>query len=120
MMAVDLKLSPSVEPGAARPLFDTHMLAFAPVDQYVVHHPEFLLEGSPEQARVDPDNLHVLLAHLRDETGCTFILVTHDSEVGEACDRIVRMRDGVIRPPVAVTPAPFDPYAGASVPNAGH
>ena len=37
----------------------------APVDQYVVHHPEFLLEGPPEEARVDPDNLHVLLAHLR-------------------------------------------------------
>ena len=37
----------------------------APVDQYVVHHPEFLLEGTPEEARVDPDNLHVLLAHLR-------------------------------------------------------
>jgi len=37
----------------------------APVDQYVVHHPEFLLDGSPEEARVDPDNLHVLLAHLR-------------------------------------------------------
>jgi DEAD/DEAH box helicase domain-containing protein len=37
----------------------------APVDQYVVHHPEFLLDGAPEEARVDPDNLHVLLAHLR-------------------------------------------------------
>jgi DEAD/DEAH box helicase domain-containing protein len=37
----------------------------APVDQYVIHHPEFLLEGSPEEARLDPDNLHVLLAHLR-------------------------------------------------------
>ena len=37
----------------------------APVDQYVIHHPEFLLEGTPEEARVDPDNLHVLLAHLR-------------------------------------------------------
>ena len=37
----------------------------APVDQYVVHHPEFLLDGPPEEARVDPDNLHVLLAHLR-------------------------------------------------------
>jgi DEAD/DEAH box helicase domain-containing protein len=37
----------------------------APVDQYVVHHPEFLLEGTPEEARADPDNLHVLLAHLR-------------------------------------------------------
>jgi DEAD/DEAH box helicase domain-containing protein len=35
------------------------------VDQYVIHHPEFLLEGSPEEARIDPDNLHVLLAHLR-------------------------------------------------------
>ena len=37
----------------------------APVDQYVIHHPEFLLEGTPEEARLDPDNLHVLLAHLR-------------------------------------------------------
>jgi DEAD/DEAH box helicase domain-containing protein len=37
----------------------------SPVDQYVIHHPEFLLEGTPEQARIDPDNLHVLLAHLR-------------------------------------------------------
>ena len=37
----------------------------APVDQYVIHHPEFLLGGRPEEARLDPDNLHVLLAHLR-------------------------------------------------------
>ena len=36
----------------------------APVDQYVIHHPEFL-ERTPEEARVDPDNLHILLAHLR-------------------------------------------------------
>ena len=40
----------------------------APLDQYVIHHPEFLLDGSPEEARVDPDNLHVLLAHLRAAT----------------------------------------------------
>jgi DEAD/DEAH box helicase domain-containing protein len=37
----------------------------APVDQYVIHHPEFVLDGSPEEARLDPDNLHVLLAHLK-------------------------------------------------------
>ena len=37
----------------------------SPVDQYVIHHPEFLLERTPEEARIDPDNLHVLLAHLR-------------------------------------------------------
>jgi DEAD/DEAH box helicase domain-containing protein len=37
----------------------------APVDRYVVHHPEFLLGGASEEARLDPDNLHVLIAHLR-------------------------------------------------------
>ena len=37
----------------------------SPVDQYVIRHPEFLLDRSPEEARVDPDNLHVLLAHIR-------------------------------------------------------
>jgi DEAD/DEAH box helicase domain-containing protein len=36
-----------------------------PVDRYVVDHPEFLLASPPEEARLDPDNLHVLLAHLR-------------------------------------------------------
>ena len=40
----------------------------APVDRYVIHHPAFLLEGSPEEARADPDNLHVLLSHLRAAT----------------------------------------------------
>ena len=37
----------------------------SPVDQYVIHHPEFLLDRTPEEARIDPDNLHVLLAHIR-------------------------------------------------------
>jgi DEAD/DEAH box helicase domain-containing protein len=36
-----------------------------PVDRYVVEHPEFLLESPPEEARLDPDNLHVLLGHLK-------------------------------------------------------
>jgi DEAD/DEAH box helicase domain-containing protein len=40
----------------------------SPVDRYVVGHPEFLLESSPEEARLDPDNLHVLLAHLKAAT----------------------------------------------------
>ena len=37
----------------------------SPVDRYVIHHPEFLLGSRPEEARLDPDNLHVLLSHLR-------------------------------------------------------
>ncbi len=39
-----------------------------PVDRYVVEHPEFLLESPPEEARLDADNLHVLLAHLKAAT----------------------------------------------------
>ena len=50
----------------------------APVDQYVIHHPEFLLENAPEEARLDPDNLHVLLAHLR---AATFELPFEPGEV---------------------------------------
>ena len=30
-----------------------------------MHHPEFVLDRPPEEARLDPDNLHVLLAHLK-------------------------------------------------------
>ena len=36
-----------------------------PVDRYVVEHPEFLLSSPPEEARLDPDNVHVLLGHLK-------------------------------------------------------
>ncbi|MGZ6267865.1 MAG: DEAD/DEAH box helicase [Candidatus Limnocylindrales bacterium] len=36
-----------------------------PVDRYVVEHPDFLLASTPEEARLDPDNLHVLLGHLK-------------------------------------------------------
>ncbi|MGH2408086.1 MAG: DEAD/DEAH box helicase [Candidatus Limnocylindrales bacterium] len=37
----------------------------SPIDQYVAGHPEMLFEASPEEARLDAENLHVLLAHLR-------------------------------------------------------
>jgi DEAD/DEAH box helicase domain-containing protein len=39
-----------------------------PVDQFVAAHPEYLFETSPEEARLDPTNLHVLLAHVRAAT----------------------------------------------------
>jgi DEAD/DEAH box helicase domain-containing protein len=37
----------------------------APLDQYVVRHPEYFFEGSPEHGLIDPDNLHVLVAHVK-------------------------------------------------------
>lgn len=36
-----------------------------PMDQFLAHHPAYLLESSPEQALVQPDNIEILLSHLR-------------------------------------------------------
>jgi DEAD/DEAH box helicase domain-containing protein len=36
-----------------------------PVDQYLMQHPDFLFDRSPEQALINPDNLLILLQHLR-------------------------------------------------------
>jgi len=36
-----------------------------PLDQYLADHPEYLLDGSPECAQVNPDNLQILVSHLK-------------------------------------------------------
>jgi DEAD/DEAH box helicase domain-containing protein len=36
-----------------------------PLDQYLASHPEYLFERSPEHALINPDNLLILLDHLR-------------------------------------------------------
>ncbi len=47
--------------------------------------------------RSGPPRSSTLLRRFNREHGQTLVLVTHDPEVGEACDRVVRMRDGRIR-----------------------
>jgi putative ABC transport system ATP-binding protein len=37
-----------------------------------------------------------LIRGLNRDRGLTFVIVTHDQEVGAACDRIIRMRDGLV------------------------
>jgi DEAD/DEAH box helicase domain-containing protein len=51
-----------------RPSVHVLVAGSSPVDQYIAAHPEFLLDGTPEEARLDPENLHVLLAHVRAAT----------------------------------------------------
>ncbi len=36
-----------------------------PLDQFLVRHPEYVFERSPEQALINPDNVLILLQHLR-------------------------------------------------------
>ena len=82
----------------------------------LVNEPSLVLADEPT-GNLDSERSAEVLAILRQlntERGQTFVLVTHDPEVGAACDRIVRMRDGSIREgsssPVATAPvATFEP-----------
>ncbi len=47
-----------------------------PLDQYVARHPETILDRSPEHARIDPDNLLILLEHVR----CAAFEIPFDAE----------------------------------------
>jgi DEAD/DEAH box helicase domain-containing protein len=37
----------------------------APLDQFVVRHPSYFFDASPEHALVNPDNLHILVDHVK-------------------------------------------------------
>ena len=37
----------------------------APIDQFVVRHPAYFFDASPEHALVNPDNLHILVNHVK-------------------------------------------------------
>jgi putative ABC transport system ATP-binding protein len=65
----------------------------------LVNQPRLILADEPT-GNLDSEHAQEVLAILRRsnrEHGTTIVLVTHDAEVGDACDRIVRVRDGRIR-----------------------
>ncbi|GAX89435.1 DEAD/DEAH box helicase [Effusibacillus lacus] len=37
----------------------------SPLDQYVIQHPEYFFDRSPESARINPDNLIILVDHIK-------------------------------------------------------
>jgi DEAD/DEAH box helicase domain-containing protein len=43
----------------------TLIASSSPLDQFLAHHPDYFFGRSPEQALINPDNLLILLAHLR-------------------------------------------------------
>jgi DEAD/DEAH box helicase domain-containing protein len=60
----------------------------APLDQYIVEHPDFFFGQSPEHAYINPENLEILIGHLK---CAAFELPLRDGEkfgqheVGEIC-----------------------------------
>jgi len=72
------------------------------VARALVNDPALVLADEPTGA-LDSQTARELLALMRRlsaERGQTFVVVTHDPLVGQACDRIVTMVDGRIRPAV--------------------
>jgi putative ABC transport system ATP-binding protein len=64
----------------------------------LVNEPMLLLADEPT-GNLDTARSQEVLQTLRRfnwERGQTLVLVTHDSEVGEHCDRIIHMRDGLV------------------------
>jgi putative ABC transport system ATP-binding protein len=64
----------------------------------LVNRPSLILADEPT-GNLDSERSAEVLALLRwfnREHGQTLLLVTHDLEVGNACDRVVRMRDGSV------------------------
>jgi putative ABC transport system ATP-binding protein len=79
----------------------------AAIARALVNRPSLVLADEPT-GNLDSERSAEVLALLRRfnrEHGQTFVLVTHDAEVGAACDRVVRMRDGRVRDQ-AVLPFP--------------
>ncbi|MCS4505725.1 ATP-dependent RNA helicase DbpA [wastewater metagenome] len=48
-----------------RPALGVLIASSEPLDQYIVRNPEFFLGASPEHARISPDQLLILLDHVR-------------------------------------------------------
>jgi len=74
----------------------------------LVNRPSLILADEPT-GNLDSERSAEVLALLRQfnrEQGQTFVLVTHDAEVGEACDRVIRMRDGRVREQAAPAAVP--------------
>ncbi len=78
----------------------------------LVNSPAVILGDEPtgDLDTATSDEIMVMMREINETTGTTFVLVTHNPEVGEACDRVINMRDGVVATTgdeVSVTMQPF-------------
>jgi putative ABC transport system ATP-binding protein len=84
----------------------------------LVNNPAIILGDEPT-GNLDSARAAEVLAVLRDfnrRRGQTILLVTHDVEVGATCDRIIRMRDGLIVGDERVAHAASPVHADATEP----
>lgn len=64
----------------------------------LVNRPSIVLGDEPtgDLDTATSDEIVAVMREINETTGTTFVLVTHNPEVAEACDRTIRMRDGAV------------------------
>jgi putative ABC transport system ATP-binding protein len=69
----------------------------AAIARALVNNPSLILGDEPT-GQLDQKNTDIVIEQLRNvaRQGFTVILVTHEDEIGQACDRILRIRDGML------------------------
>lgn len=68
------------------------------VARALINNPKVVLADEPSGS-LDSQNkreLHELFFKLREQMGQTFVIVTHDETLAAQCDRVLRMRDGIM------------------------
>jgi putative ABC transport system ATP-binding protein len=64
----------------------------------LVNNPRVILGDEPtgDLDTATSDEIVKIMKEINQATGTTFVLVTHDPEVAEACNRIIHVRDGLV------------------------
>ena len=68
------------------------------VARALINKPKVVFADEPS-GNLDSENalyLHELFFNLRDQLGCTFVIVTHNEELAERVDRKISLKDGKI------------------------
>ena len=68
------------------------------VARALINDPKVIFADEPT-GNLDSENansLHDLFFELRDELGCSFVIVTHNKDLAKRSDRIISLKDGQI------------------------
>ena len=79
----------------------------------LINEPELVLADEPtgNLDRSTADQVFQRMLELARDKGTAFVLVTHDEELANRCDRQFRMTQGVLQPLHATDPSPPLPVA---------
>ncbi|MDR1525489.1 MAG: ABC transporter ATP-binding protein [Tannerella sp.] len=69
------------------------------VARALINNPSVILADEPSGSldSKNKEELHSLFFDLRNEMGQTFVIVTHDEQLAKLADRIIYMKDGMVR-----------------------